>query len=95
MLTVYFPHVHESITTEAPRKVSARREARGLLPKPAARAQIRLGAVATQADIAEAVGVTATAGSMWESGARTPRGEHLLAYIRILAALLESTEEPS
>jgi DNA-binding transcriptional regulator YiaG len=57
------------------------------LPPPAVRRMLRQAGGLAQHDVAAALGVTDSAVSRWESGARTPRGEHLDAYIEVLAAL--------
>ena len=60
---------------------------RGLPDAPERRA-VRERSVLTQHDIADAVGVTASTVSRWESGTRTPRGDTGLAYAELLNALM-------
>jgi transcriptional regulator with XRE-family HTH domain len=69
-------------------------ESRGRLPEPSVRRALREGARATQLDVAEAIGElvdgsppTRATVSRWESGARTPRGRLLDAYVVVLDEL--------
>jgi transcriptional regulator with XRE-family HTH domain len=64
-------------------KARIRRE----LPPPAVRRAIREAAGVSQADIAAALGVDRVTVTRYESGARTPRGERLAAYVRVLREL--------
>ena len=57
------------------------------LPDPRARRALREGADVTQDAIAKAVGVTRAEVSKWESGSRTPRGEALRRYLKVLDRL--------
>jgi DNA-binding XRE family transcriptional regulator len=69
------------------------------LPAPAARRLIRERAGVSQAAVASAVGVARPAISRWESGKRTPRGEHLKRYVAALeqmaTALVSDTSDAS
>ncbi len=47
----------------------------------------RIKARLSQAEVAEDVGVTRTAVSLWERGLRRPRGQAALRYARLLATL--------
>lgn len=57
------------------------------LPTPAARRHLRNSAGISQAAIAEAVGVSREAVSLWESGLRTPSPEHAERYLEVLDQL--------
>lgn len=57
------------------------------LPSPTLRRAIRVDAGASQADIAQEMGVAQRTISRWESGDASPRGERLAAYARLLAEL--------
>lgn len=59
---------------------------RRALPAPAVRRALRKASGATQADVAEVVGVTRKAVGLWEGGERTPRGANLDAYLEVLEA---------
>ena len=49
------------------------------------KAYLKLGnACLSQAEVAEGSGVTPPTVSRWESGARTPSGEHLRRYVELL-----------
>jgi DNA-binding transcriptional regulator YiaG len=61
--------------------------ARRQLPPPPVRQQIRLAADVTQRDCAGELGVTRVAFTRWETGRRTPRGAHLVAYVSLLRRL--------
>ena len=69
--------------TEIRRKTQAHRD----LPGPALRGAIRQDAGLSQADVAEAIGVTRAAVSRWETGDRRPRGDLLIAYSELLQGL--------
>lgn len=59
--------------------------------------RIRLAAGLSQAEIARAVGVTASAVSQWEAGNRRPRGDTARRYahlIDVLATLDTTNETP-
>ena len=62
-------------------------DARRSLPAPAAQRALRLAAGATLQEIADAVGVTNQAVSLWEKGKRVPRGEKLRRYVEVLDLL--------
>jgi DNA-binding transcriptional regulator YiaG len=66
-------------------KIRARRD----LPEPPVRRMIRKAAGVSLADAADVVGVTRQAVSLWERGARSPRGENLERYLSLLQALKE------
>ena len=57
------------------------------LPPPAMRRALRVASGLTQADIAAPVQVHRAAISRYESGVRTPRGRHLIAYVAVLEEL--------
>jgi transcriptional regulator with XRE-family HTH domain len=65
-------------------EVAARRR----LPEPAVRKLLRERSMLTQAEIADAIGVSRQAVSRWESGKRYPRREHLGRYMAILDQLV-------
>lgn len=62
------------------RRVKARRE----LPPPEVQRALRRRAGASLADVAQVVGATRQAVSLWEWGKRRPRGEQLEAYLEVL-----------
>lgn len=62
------------------------------LPSPQVAKAIRTSAGATQAEIAEAVGVDRSAVTQWESGTRRPDREHAEKYAEVLRALNTLTE---
>jgi DNA-binding transcriptional regulator YiaG len=57
------------------------------LPAPDQRKAIREAASLSQADIAEALGVTRAAVARWEAGTRRPTGRKLVAYQGLLDRL--------
>lgn len=57
------------------------------LPPPELRRAIREAAGVSLARVGAACGVTKQAVHTWEHGRRTPRGEHLSAYLRVLDVL--------
>ena len=59
------------------------------LPPPPARRQLREAAGISQLDVAQALGVTREAVSLWESGLRTPRAENAAAYVALLDRLAQ------
>jgi transcriptional regulator with XRE-family HTH domain len=61
-------------------RVQARRE----LPSPSVQRALRKAAGASLAEVADAVGVTRQAVSMWELGQRSPRSGNLPAYLEVL-----------
>lgn len=65
--------------------------ARRRLPSPEARRLLRERSGLSQGDIARAVGVTRTAISLWESGAREPRAVNLHRYVQLLNGLASET----
>lgn len=67
-------------------KVAARRG----LPPPTLRRAIRESAGVSQQDVAAALGCHRETVSRWETGERSPNGELLAAYVRLLAELRES-----
>jgi DNA-binding transcriptional regulator YiaG len=73
-----------------PGAVAAKLTAKRRLPAPPMRKAIRLGAGMTQADVAETLDVRRESVARWESGARDPRGETLIAYVDLLDELREA-----
>lgn len=65
----------------------ARGRARRSLPEPSVRRFLRERARLSQAEIAAVIGVDRPTVSRWESGSRTPTGEHLNAYLGLLDRL--------
>lgn len=68
-----------------------RSQRRKSLPKPRVRRALRLQAGLTQAEVAEAIGVSRPAVVRWESGERTPRNPHLDKYVELLRRLAAET----
>ncbi len=64
--------------------LTQRLQARRGLPPPDVRRTLRRVAGASQADVAEVIGVTRQAVQLWEAGTRTPRGTNLDAYLDVL-----------
>ena len=64
------------------------------LPAPAARRQIREAAGVSQIHVARELGVTRGAVAYWEIGSRTPRPQHLAAYLAILDHLAREGRAP-
>ena len=62
------------------------------LPGPALARAIRVDAGATQARLAQELGVHWTTVARWEAGRRSPRGDLRLAYAQVLASLHEVAE---
>ena len=73
--------------------LTQRLQARRELPSPDVRRTLRRVAGASQADVAEVVGVTRQAVQLWEAGARTPRGTNLDAYLEVLRAFRRAVSE--
>lgn len=61
--------------------------ARPSLPPPAIRAALRRADGLTQAEVAEAIGVTRVAFNRWETGKAEPRARHRATYLRLLEGL--------
>jgi DNA-binding transcriptional regulator YiaG len=72
--------IDQTLTDEALQLSRTRRS----LPDPPVRRYLRQHARLTQAEIATAVKRDRATVSRWESGARTPRGDDLLAYAELL-----------
>lgn len=72
-----------AISPSLRRKRDARRE----LPLPISRRAVREQVGLTQQDLARELGVRPSTISRWESGVRTPRGEALVHYVRLLKEL--------
>ena len=70
----------EHATLTISRAMQARRD----LPPPAMRRALREGAGVTLSEVGEACGVTRQCAWLWETGARTPRSQHLVAYVELL-----------
>lgn len=70
----------------------ARIQARRTLPPPDRRRSIREAVGASQPECARALGVSRQGFAHWETGRRTPKGEHLDAYADLLRALAEIGE---
>jgi transcriptional regulator with XRE-family HTH domain len=62
----------------------ARVQALHELPDPAMQRALRKAVRASLAEVADAVGVTRQAVSMWELGQRSPSPQHLEAYVDVL-----------
>lgn len=71
--------------------IAAEVTARRRLPAPAMAREIRRAAGVSQGRMGQELGVTSITVSRWESGLRTPRGEHLVAYVELLDQLAELT----
>lgn len=70
--------------------VRSRLRVRSDLPPPKERVGLRRAAELTQQELADAIGVTRAALSLWELGRRTPRGQLLDRYVEALRALREA-----
>jgi transcriptional regulator with XRE-family HTH domain len=57
------------------------------LPPPATRRALRIAARISLTEVAQTVGVTRQCVSPWELGVRTPQGDNLERYARVLAML--------
>jgi transcriptional regulator with XRE-family HTH domain len=73
--------------------LTQRLQTRRELPSPEVRRTLRLVAGASQADVAEVVGVTRQAVQLWEAGTRMPRGGNLDAYLEVLRAFRRAMSE--
>ena len=73
------------MNTEALIETAKRRQ----LPPPPVRRALRQATSTTQREMAEAIGVDPATVCRWETGARTPRGAHRLAYAQLLKGLSE------
>ena len=71
-------------------RVRQRRLVKGLLESGEAR-HLREGAGLTQGQVAELVGVQASAVARWESGERFPQGKRLAGYGELLTRLREAS----
>jgi len=76
-----------NVRMDVPAPIAAKLTARRRLPVPAMRRALRIDAGLTQADVGETLGVARESVARWEAGARTPRGEILLAYVDLLDEL--------
>lgn len=76
-------HGDVSTVDELAERVKYRKD----LPPPAMRKLIRESAGVTQAELAEALGVSRVAVIHWERGDRYPRRQHLDGYARALRLL--------
>ncbi|MFI6689176.1 helix-turn-helix domain-containing protein [Streptomyces sp. NPDC050485] len=63
------------------------------LPKPDVRVRLRRASNLTQAQVAEALGVTPLAVLRWEKGQSEPRAERRKAYLRLLNGWAERHPE--
>lgn len=57
------------------------------LPSPSARAALRRAGGITQAEAAQALGVTTAAFRAWEAGTANPRARHRAVYLELLDGL--------
>jgi transcriptional regulator with XRE-family HTH domain len=71
-------------------KLEVKVQALAALPTPPARKALRQAAGVTMADVAAVVGVSRQAVSQWERGEARPAGEHLHAYLELLAMFKRS-----
>jgi transcriptional regulator with XRE-family HTH domain len=65
---------------------------RAALPEPPLRRLLRERAGLSQAEVAEALGVSRPAVTRWESGQREPRSAVRVAYVELLERLAQDTE---
>ncbi len=72
-------------------ELTLRVRTRRTLPEPSVRRAIRRAAGVSLEDIANVVGVTRQAVSLWELGQRTPRPRALNTYVDALRALQRAT----
>lgn len=63
------------------------------LPAPAARRELRKSVGLSQGHVAQELGVTRPCVSLWESGQRQPRPEHLLKYVVLLRRLAREGQD--
>ncbi|MEU5982118.1 helix-turn-helix domain-containing protein [Streptomyces sp. NPDC047434] len=63
------------------------------LPSPKERRRLREARALSEAQVAEAVGVTRATVRSWETGRTDPRGRKLEAYVKLLGALDEAPDE--
>lgn len=68
-------------------KLMEKLRSRRNLPSPELCRTLRVAAGASQADLAEILGVHRETVSRWERGERRPSGEHLLRYLEVLEEL--------
>ena len=59
------------------------------LPEPYLRRTLRVAAGIAQVDVAEHCGVSRETVARWENGTRTPSGDRLLRYSRLMNRLAE------
>lgn len=74
-------------------RLVAKATASRTLPPPEERRAVRERAGCSQDDVAAALHVTRAAVSRWESGERAPRGELLVAYVKVLDALRKASTD--
>ncbi|MCX4973143.1 helix-turn-helix transcriptional regulator [Streptomyces sp. NBC_00620] len=77
------------MTETVAERIRSFRQVRPELPAPAERKAVREAAGLTLAQVGSAVGVTAQAVGLWESGRRTPRGTLLDRYAEAISAMRE------
>jgi DNA-binding XRE family transcriptional regulator len=65
------------------------------LPPPEQRRFLRVQAGQRQTDVARQIGVTRETAVRWETGATTPRGKHLAAYVALLDAFRQQILRPA
>ncbi len=82
-------HIAESVGQKPAKSLDAtvRSRSRRTLPDPPLRRLIRERAALSQSELAEVLGVHASAVCRWESGARQPRGDLMEAYAGLLRRL--------
>lgn len=71
-------------------ELAVRVATRNELPPPTVRRALRTAAGCSLEEVAEVVGVTRQAVTLWEGGARTPRGANLEAYVEVLRTLRQA-----
>jgi len=77
------------MTVQALDQLTARLQAKLMLPPPLERRALRTAAGASLRDVASVVGVSAQAVYLWETGARMPSAAHLERYAEVLRAFAE------